>query len=710
MPAKTTLLAVLVLPVFFSGCSATGPASDRVALASASLRGYNLLVVTVDTLRADALGSYGSSGKSTPNLDRLATEGLRFESAYAHATTTLASHASLFTGRYPPAHGVRDNGSFRLQDAETTLAETLRGAGYRTAAFVGAFVLDARFGLNQGFELYDDRYGEESAFTDFNFVERRAEEVLARTEAWIRQEDARPYFAWAHLFDPHAPYEPPSPYRERHASVPYEGEVEYADSALGALLERLRAAGKLERTLVVATADHGESRGEHGETTHGTFAYDSTLRVPLILWCPGALAPGVYRAPMGHVDLAATLIDAFGLTATSELHGRSLLHPDRPAAIYFETLNGFFTQGLAPLTGLISGSYKYIDLPLPELYDLDSDPRETNNVLEREESRAREMKAALEELVASLEGTEAMDARPLSVDPATERKLQALGYLGAAAPSGVEKFSVDDDPKSQIAIVEKHRTAMARYASGSAEEAISLLQEVIRVRPRASMAYLNLASIQFATGRVADSIATLQNAAAIDSGNPWIAGRLGSILSEAGAPDQSLPWLQAASEKAPGDAEILNSLGVTYARLGRPEEALAVFDRVLALDPSSASTYNNQGSAYLQLKSYEKARKSFEQAIELAPGFSLAHEGLGGVYLETGKPAEAAAAWKEVVRLAPRNYDALYNVGMLLVQLGRNQEALPYLERFAAEAPARLYGEDIPRVRRIVQEIRQPSG
>jgi arylsulfatase A-like enzyme/Tfp pilus assembly protein PilF len=686
--------------------------SDRVALASGALRGYNLLVLTVDTLRADALGVNGSRGGSTPSLDRLATEGLRFDSAYAHATTTLPSHASLFTGRYPLAHGVRDNGTFRLQDSETTLAETLQGAGYRTGAFVGAFVLDARFGLSQGFDLYDDRYGEESGFTDFNFVERRAEEVLAAAEAWIRREDARPYFAWAHLFDPHAPYEPPSPYREKHASDPYLGEVKYVDSAVGAFLERLRAAGKLSRTLVVVTADHGESLGEHGELTHGAFAYNATLRVPLIFWCPDQVEPGLFRAPVGHVDVTATLLDAFGLDAAA-LDGKSLLGPGGPGSfepIYFETLNGFFTQELAPLTGIISGSYKYIDLPIPELYDLDQDPGETQNVLNREPPKAREMKAALTELVSSMGSSGAATQGPVSIDSSTEARLHALGYLGASMPSRKEGFSAEDDPKNQIEVVEMHRTAMERYAAGAAEEAVSLLEEVIRRRPRAIMAHLNLASIRFATGRVDESVATLRKAAAADPGNPRVTGRLGSILAEAGAPADALPLLKEAAEKLPADAEILNSLGVAYARLGQPGEALLVFGRVLALDPSSASAYSNIGSAQLELKHYGPARESFERAIALSPEFYLAHEGLGGVYLETGKLAEAAAAWKEVARIAPENHDTLYNLGMLLVEIGRPQEALPYLERFAAGAPRERYSEDLRRVRQVIQRIHQRSG
>ena len=250
---------------------------------SLSLRGANLLLVTIDTLRADRLGAYGSHAGLTPTLDALAARGVRFTRAWSHAPITLPAHTSILTGVLPPHHGVRNNGSFRLGQAPGTLAEAMRDGGYRTGAFVGAFVLDARFGLNRGFDVYDDRYGSSTAAASFHFVERPADQVLTAATAWITQPpggDSRPWFAWIHLFDPHAPYHAPADFARGRA--PYDGEVAWTDSALGRALDELTGRGQLDRTVVVVTADHGESLGDHGETTHGLFAYDSTLRVPLI--------------------------------------------------------------------------------------------------------------------------------------------------------------------------------------------------------------------------------------------------------------------------------------------------------------------------------------------------------------------------------------------------------------------------------------------
>ena len=252
-------------------------------LAPSALRGFNLLLVTVNTLRADVLGSYGGPESLTPELDRLAVEGIRFDSAFAHAPMTLPSHTSILTGEYPFRHGVRDNGAFRFGESRVTLAEMLGQAGYRTGAFVGSFMLDVRFGLGQGFDVYDDYYGEKGAADSFHFKERPAEQVLEPATSWIGRGEA-PWFAWVHLFDPHLPYAPPAPYLRGRQDEPYQAEVAYVDHELGKFLERLREAGALDNTLVVFTADHGESLGEHGEQTHGAFAYNSTLRVPLILW------------------------------------------------------------------------------------------------------------------------------------------------------------------------------------------------------------------------------------------------------------------------------------------------------------------------------------------------------------------------------------------------------------------------------------------
>src|SRR5437763_8743380 len=384
-------LAVMALGAFVAAAALwfvrTRP-SHAQPLAAGALRGANVLLVTIDTLRADHVGAYGQNGALTPTIDALARDGLRFERTYAHVPLTLPSHASLLTGAYPTRTGVRDNGAFRLGQRPATLAAVLETAGYRTGAFVGAFVLDARFGLNRGFDMYDDRMLGTGA--DQEISERPAEKVLAPAYEWIATsaaapgtEHPAPWFAWVHLYDPHEPYAPPEPYRSRFSDEPYDGEIAYADAALGAFLGRLRAAGALAHTLLVVASDHGESLGEHGERTHGLFAYDATLRVPLVMSAPGAIRTGVFRDTMRLVDVAPTILDLVGAPPLPDADGRTVrpfVAGERPfddSGSYFEALNASLTRDWAPLTGIVRQRSKLIDLPVPELYDLASDSAES---------------------------------------------------------------------------------------------------------------------------------------------------------------------------------------------------------------------------------------------------------------------------------------------------------------------------------------------
>ncbi|MGH9336301.1 MAG: sulfatase, partial [Vicinamibacteria bacterium] len=398
-------------------------------IAPGALQGGNLLLVTIDTLRPDRLGAYGSSAGLTPHLDRLAAEGILFENVLSHAPLTLPSHASLFTGKLPVHHGVHDNGTFRVGAEHETLAMKLKAGGYDTAAFVGAFVLDARFGLDRGFDLYDDYYGEKRAFASFTEVERPAESVLAPAERWLDSEHRAPWFVWVHLFDPHAPYEAPEPFRSRHGDDPYGAEVAYVDSALGDFLSRLEARGLLERTLVVVAGDHGESLGEHGEATHGAFAYNATLSVPWILWSKG-IEPRRFAPRARLVDVSPTLFDLLGIALPPSLDGASLrpfLHEPsefEPPDSYFEALNPHLTRDWAPLRGIVRGRNKFIDLPIAELYDLEKDPKEGTNLAPQRAALARELRSALESYVSGSE-----PGAGAAADEETRRRLESLGYV-----------------------------------------------------------------------------------------------------------------------------------------------------------------------------------------------------------------------------------------------------------------------------------------
>ncbi len=397
----------------------------------------NLLVVTVDTLRADRL-----TDGVMPQLAAFARRSHVFQTAYAHAPLTLPSHASLFTGLLPPAHGVRGNGGFRLADAQVTLAERLKLAGYQTGAFVGAFVLDPRFGLAQGFDTYRAVDDGRAFAADFAFSERRADAVLRDADAWLQPAIAagQPWHAWIHLFDPHAPYDAPG-----GPAGSYDDEVRYVDTQLGPFLARLQASGALERTVVVVTADHGESLGAHGESTHGLFVYDATVRVPLVIAGPGIGAATV-TGPVGHIDLVPTVLDTLGLPADPALPGRSLRAGDRGGRpVYVEAMEGWLSAGAAPARGIVDGGTKFISVPETELYDLAADPNELRNIHATGDPRARLLAAVLTRL------GESGDFSPApSRDPAADARLRSLGYAAGAARPPNRAFGVPTIPNACV--------------------------------------------------------------------------------------------------------------------------------------------------------------------------------------------------------------------------------------------------------------------
>src|SRR4051794_6284054 len=398
------IVGALITWALCGACGSSAPPRDLRPVAR-----QNVLLVTIDTLRADALGCYGGPA-ATPALDRLAADGLRFEFAHAHAVTTLPSHASILTGSYPFQHGIRDNSGYRLAPESRTIATLLGQAGYATAAFVAAFPLHSRFGLNQGFGVYDDRFGDTRAPDEFAMPERPAPAVVALARSWLAQRSAGssggPWFVWVHVFDPHAPYRPPAPYDAQYASRPYFGEVAAVDAALAPLFDGLRAAS--QPTLVVVTGDHGEALGDHGEMTHGLFAYESTLRVPLIIAEIGGssatdaagVRPQPDRAPARHVDILPTILEAAGQPLPADLPGRSLLTAAERTDVtarpsYFEAMSAMLNRGWAPLSGVLVDREKYIDVPIAERYDLAADPIEQVNLAGKAAARDRMLAAAL---------------------------------------------------------------------------------------------------------------------------------------------------------------------------------------------------------------------------------------------------------------------------------------------------------------------------
>jgi len=657
----------------------------------------NVLLITIDTLRADALGSYGGAA-ATPNLDRLARNGVRFTFAHAQSVVTLVSHANILTGQYPFQHGVRDNAGFRLAPGSATLATILHARGVPAAAFVGAFPLNRQFGLNQGFDVYDDVGARDSLAADFSLPERRAGDVVTLADAWISRQQ-KPWLAWVHVFDPHAPYAPPAPFDAQYAGNPYAGEVAYVDSALGPLLDLARR--QTRPTAIVVTGDHGEALGDHGERTHGLFAYESTLHIPLLLAQAGggiaATGRGVASdVAVRHVDILPTVMDLLAAAPPANLPGRTLLtaaNGERePRPSYFEAMTAMLKRGWAPLSGIVAGGDKYVDLPDNELYDLRADPREQNNLVAGERDRARAMAAALQELHPSLPGAQAREARDV------RETLESLGYVSGSAPRKAQ-YTSSDDPKNLVDIDGLMMDGIELHREGRTDQAIAAYRQVIARRPDMSLAYRRLAYLLWEQGKIADAIATLRAALAATGPDADIDVRLGTYLAETGNVPEAIALLERAVAADPGNTDGLNGLGIAYARAGRFGDAMKTFDRLLAASPRDAFALENIGTVQLQRGDLPAARDAFTRALASDPRSSRAHAGLGVIALQTGDRDRALTEWKQAVQTDPRNFDALFNLASELLRAGRVEEARPFVEQFVNTAPRAMYGPDIDRLR-----------
>jgi arylsulfatase A-like enzyme/Flp pilus assembly protein TadD len=694
MRSKALLVCSAIAAVAAAGCA--HPADSGIGSAG-SLSGANVLLITIDTLRQDRVGAYGSRSGLTPNLDRIAAGGVRFAHAYSPAPLTLPAHASILTGLLPIRHGIHNNTRFRLDEHVPTLAGIVKSAGYRTGAFIGAFVLDGRFGLNRGFDEYDDRLPHEGR-ASFHFTERRASEVVAAAAAWILPSAARgtPWLAWVHLFDPHAPYEAPAEYRA--GRTPYDAEVAYADAMVGRLLDQLQQAGALDRTLIVITADHGESLGEHGEMTHGLFAYNSTLAVPLVLKGP-AIAPAIVEAPVLHTDITPTILDLIGLAIPGSMDGQSLVHaPSRERPLYFEALDASLTRGWAPLRGIVQGDWKYIDLPDAELYDVAADPDERENRIDRD-PHAGTLKRTLNQFAAK-----ATAAPAVALEPEAAGRLRSLGYTGGSSRRSGSTSA--DDPKRLVALNEQFNSALTTFDEGHGPEALSMFQAILRQRPDFVAARTSAATVLLASGRNAEAVDLLRSGLRDQPDDPDLLARMGSALRAAGELRGAAETLDRASRTGDQNPEVLNDLAVVYAGLGRTDEARAVFKRLLERNPGSAPTWFNLGLFELQSRRPAAAVDAFRRATSIDPGYGEAWHALGAALVERDAPG-AIDAWRHAERLLPREYDLLFNLGMLLADSQSPSEAIPYLERFEREAPRDRYANDMARVQATLARVRR---
>jgi arylsulfatase A-like enzyme/Flp pilus assembly protein TadD len=644
----------------------------------------NVLLITIDTLRPDRLSCYDGSHSKTPAIDGLAQRGLLFTRAFAHNPLTLPSHTNILLGVTPLVHGVHDNANFLVPKEIPNMAVWLKGKGYATGAFIGAFPLDSRFGLTPGFDIYDDNYGSQGP-NDLTFVERKADVVVDLALQWLAGQKG-PWFLWIHCFDPHHPYDPPEPYRTRYRENLYDGEVAYVDAALARLFGFLKDRKLEERTITVLTADHGESLGEHGEATHGYFAYNATLHVPLILAGPG-LKPGRSGQEVCHIDIFPTVCDLLKIDRPPALQGASLLPigqgKNLPArAIYFEALTAYYNRGWAPLKGFIDGRDKFMESPIPEVYDIDKDFDEQKNlaaVVDLDAYRRR-----FDQLVKALSAPNEAPARQ-KMDRETQEKLRSLGYVNSPQAPSRKTFTDKDDLKTLLPYHAKWMKAIASYSKGQTEEGIALLREIVAERKDFDLAYTYLANFYKKQKRLKEAVSVLLEAYRNNPSSFRIITTYGIFLVDAGRFDEAIEILNKGIALIDYDPEVWNYLGVAYWSKGNFDEAQKAYDRGLALDTNYPYLINNIGSLNLSryLKSKDpgdlrKAIDDFKKAAALDPRYPSAYNGLGAALKMAGDTDGAIENWKKAVELKP-DYDfPLYNLGLAFLAKGDKTQALGY--------------------------------
>ena len=660
-----------LLAVLFISCHRSETQNPRAKNA----RDANILLITLDTTRADHLSCYGLHGARTPHFDALAARGVRFAHATAQVPLTLPSHACIMTGAYPPEHGLRDMGGFTLAKNHPTIASIAQAAGYATAAFVGSRVLAKQFGIANGFETYDDNMsGQAQDALPGVFPERRASVVTDRALAWLKQNGGKRFLLWAHYYDPHAPYDPPEPYKRQYAKDLYSGEIAYMDEQVGRLLDGLEQQGLGSRTLVVVIGDHGESLGEHGEMTHGIFLYDSTTHVPFIMAGPDVAAGKVITEQVRSIDVMPTVMEFLNLAPGVEAQGVSLWPLIREGRrvgsnyAYLETLYPRTYMGWSELRGMRTDAWKLIVAPRPELYNLQQDPQETNNVIARYSDDARLLQKKVWEIAGQQNRQEKLVSG--SVDAQTRRELESLGYVSAGTPHEIELGTHAPDPKDRVDILRIQHQAQELLNQKSYKSAAQVMEEALKRDPRNPTSHLFLAYTYEKMQNFARAIQVYQHAIDSRVGADQMYSRLGKDALRLHQLDKAIAAMVRAYQINPADLDNLRNLGTAYLQVGRMDDAEKTFKAITVQNDSYAAAWNGVGLVAIQRNDANSARDDFEKALEVGPD----------------------------------EVEPLLNLGLLYKKAGDNRQAVRYFEMFLAKAPKSQYGAMFPDVREAIHE------
>jgi choline-sulfatase len=655
----------------------------------------NLLLISLDTVRADRLGSYGHAAARTPRIDALASSGLRFEQATTVVPLTLPAHSSLMTGTFPGWHGVRDNGGFYLGDDQLTLAEVLKAQGYRTGGFVGAFVLDRRWGIAQGFDRYFDEFDLDK-FADaaaMDMIQRPGADVVDRALAWLGENRDQRFFAWVHLYDAHTPYEAPERVQAqfpRTRDGAYDAEIASVDLQVGRLVDALRADGRLSNTVIVVVADHGEMLGEHGEATHGFFIYEAATRVPLIIHGPGVPA-AVIRDQVRIVDVMPTALSLLGVAVPAAVQGVDVMPLARGEALdliaHSESWYPRYHYGWSELRSIQDGRFKLIQAPRPELYDLSNDPREERDRSAGDAARRDGFVRALDAFESRIKREDA-DRGPRAVDSETEERLAALGYVaGHVNPRSLGQ-PAGGDPKDKIELYNLLKLAGSLSIEGNLDEALAAVEQALAADPEIVEAYMVRGNLYKKMNRPQDAIASYRDALARDDEHQNALFSLAIAYKDQGRFVEARAGFERARVLDPRNGKVLWQLADLWVREGDFARAEAVVNDALERQVDEPRFLLKLGEIRIEAKRFDEAERALRRALEKKPGLALAHFDLGLVHEGKGQIDQAIDAYQTELAANPTAYRAAFNAAKLLQKVGRANDALAHFRKVVEIEPA----------------------
>lgn len=697
-PKKILIYLVSLLFLFMAAVSLFHLLSpkDRVKKDS----NLNVLLITLDTTRADRIGCYGYEKAKTPNLDTLASGGVQFSNTYCQVPLTCPSHCSILTGTYPIYHRVHNNGTYYLSPDLLTVAEILKGRGFKTAAFVSSFTVDSRFGLDQGFDFYDDKFTEEEVFKALK-SERRADKVFTSFSSWLSENHTQKFFCWAHFFDPHLPYDPPSPFKEEFLESPYDGEIAYMDYYVGKTIEKLREKNILNRTLIILVGDHGEAIGEKEVAGHGVFLYDVTMRVPLIFYAENNLPKGrVVNSRVRLIDLMPSILDILDIPANKEIQGISLLpYIERKEkddlSSYVETYYPRENYGWSELIGLIDGDWKYIKAPKEELYNLKTDPREEENVINGERKVTSDKRDKLKNMIQNFSSGAEAEKKEMTAEE--KERLRSLGYIQFS--EGISEGQLPD-PKDRIDELQMIHQAEMYEFQGNYQEAATIFEKILPLRSDTPSSYVNLALMYAKMRKFNEAIRILEQGVEKISDSEILLSRLGHTYLVLGRLKKALESMQAVLEINPRYFDALLASAWILGIMGKHEEALRYYEKALEIEPENKFLRMNHALNLATSGRYQEAIEAYNNLKIDYPEDYKIYQDLGVTYGNLGDLDKSIENLEKAVSIHPTPLSYL-NLAVALKNKGNLREAIQYLKLYLENAQ----GVDEARIKEAQKEL-----